>query len=91
MVKDMKKIIIDIRENHEYKMGHIPNSINITKDLLELVPEKYLNKKDYYIIYCELGIASLKLSNQLKTKGYNVVSLEGGYSSWLKLGNRGVI
>ena len=33
-------IMIDIREAHEYKMGHITNSINIPKDLLELVPDK---------------------------------------------------
>lgn len=84
----MKKIIIDIRENHDYKIGHIPNSINITKDLLELVPENYLNKHDYYILYCDLGIASLKLSNELKLKGYNTSSLAGGYSNWLKISNQ---
>ncbi len=78
----MKKIIVDIRESYEYKMGHIPNSINITKDLLELVPEKYLNKNDYYILYCDLGLASLKLSNELNKKGYHTTSLNGGYTSY---------
>lgn len=80
----MKKIIIDIRESYEYKMGHIENAINIPKDLLELVPEKYLDKKNYYILYCDLGIASLNLSNELNLKGYNTVSLNGGYSSYKK-------
>lgn len=78
----MKKIIVDIREPYEYRIGHISNSINIPKDLLELVPEKYLNKEDYYILYCDLGLASLKLSNELKSKGYNTTSLSGGYSSY---------
>lgn len=81
----MKKIIIDIRENYEYKMGHIPNSINIPKDLLELAPEKYLNKNDFYIIYCDLGIASSKLSNELNLKGYKTKSLNGGYSEYKKV------
>ena len=80
----MKKIIIDIREPYEYRIGHLPNSINIPKELLELVPEKYLNKSDNYIIYCDLGIASLKLSNELNLKGYKTISLKGGYSSWIK-------
>lgn len=80
----MKKILIDIRENHEYKMGHISNSLNIPKDLLELVPEKYLNKENYYILYCDLGIASLKLSKELNLKGYKTISLNGGYSNWEK-------
>ena len=44
----MKRIIIDIREAYEYRMGHIDNAINITKDLLELVPEKYLSKENVY-------------------------------------------
>lgn len=80
----MKKVIVDIREPYEYRIGHIPNSINIPKDLLELVPEKYLDKNNYYILYCDLGLASLKLSNELKQKGYNTTSLNGGYSEYEK-------
>ena len=37
-------MIIDIRENYEYKMGHIDNSINVPMDLILLVPEKNLKK-----------------------------------------------
>ena len=60
-------------------MGHIDGAINITKDLLELVPEKYLNKNNYYVLYCDKGIFSLKLSNELNMKGYKTISLDGGY------------
>jgi len=80
----MKKIIIDIRESYEYKMGHLPNAINIPKDILELVPENYLNKNNYYVIYCDKGIASAKLSKELNQKGYNTKSLNGGYEEWSK-------
>lgn len=81
----MKRIIIDIREPYEYRIGHIEGAINITKDLLELVPEKYLNMYDYYILYCDMGIYSLKLSKELNMKGYKTISLEGGYSKYEKL------
>ena len=73
------KIIIDIREPYEYRVGHIDGAINITKDLLELVPEKYLNKNNLYILYCDKGVYSLELSNKLNKKGYRTISLEGGY------------
>ncbi len=78
------KVLIDIRQPHDYRMGHIPNSINITKDLLELVPEKYLNKNDSYILYCDSGPNSLKLSNELNKIGYFTTNLKGGYSKWIK-------
>ena len=43
----MKKII-DIRDNYEYRIGHIDGAINIPRDLLELDTKKYINKKDKY-------------------------------------------
>ncbi len=81
---DYMKVLIDIREPYEYRMGHIDGSINITKDLLELVPEKYLNKVDSYILYCDSGPNSKRLSNELNKLGYHTMSLSGGYSKWLK-------
>ena len=77
-------VLIDIRENFEYKNGHIPNSLNINKDLLELVPEKYLNKNNEYILYCDYGITSKQLSNKLNEKGYRTKSLKGGYDYFIK-------
>ena len=77
-------IMIDIRDAHEYKMGHITNSINIPKDLLELVPDKYLNKKENYILYCDSGPNSQKLSTGLNKLGYHTKYLDGGYTKWLK-------
>ena len=76
------KIIVDIRESFEYKMSHIEGAVNIPKDLLELVPEKYLNKNNYYVLYCDKGIFSSKLSNELNKKGYKTISLSGGYSKY---------
>lgn len=76
------KIIIDIREPYEYRISHIEGAVNIPKDLLELVPEKYLNKNNYYVLYCDKGIFSLKLSNELNNKGYKTISLNGGYNKY---------
>ena len=59
-------------------------SNNMIDDIKVVVPEKYLDKNNYYILYCDLGLASLKLSNELKQKGYNTTSLNGGYSEYEK-------
>lgn len=72
-------IIIDIRENYDYKMGNIENSINIPFDVLELAPERYLSKNKRYCLYCEKGIKSIEISEKLNKKGYNTFSLNGGY------------
>lgn len=74
--------LIDIRDRHEYKMGHLNNAINIPKDLLELSPERYLGKNKLYILYCEKGIYSKELSNKLNRMGYYTKSLDGGYERY---------
>ena len=78
-------IIIDIRESYQYKLGHIPNAINIPFDILELAPERYLNKTNTYYLYCDKGIKSLEISNEVNKKGYKTYSIEGGYDSWKNL------
>lgn len=77
-------MIIDIRENYEYRIGHIPDAINISKELLELNPEKYLNRNKIYTLYCDRGIVSSELSSKLNKLGYNTKSLKGGYLGYLK-------
>lgn len=77
-------MLIDVREPHEYRMGHIPNSINVSKDLLELVPEQYLDKNKKYMLYCDTGPVSIKLSSELNKLGYHTTYLKGGYSKWIK-------
>ena len=53
--------IVDIRTNYEYQLNRIPTAKNISRDLLELAPEKYLNKNSTYYIYCQSGSSSQKL------------------------------
>lgn len=78
-------ILIDTREPYEYKIEHIPDSINVPYDLLELAPERYLSKKGIYYLYCQKGIKSIKLSENLNQKGYKTHSINGGFEEYLKL------
>lgn len=75
--------IIDIRSIENYNNNHIPNAKNIESKKLLIEPEKYLNKNETYYIYCQHGITSQKLCQILKIKGYNTISINGGYEAWL--------
>lgn len=89
-VKDLKELqtkeklnIIDIRDNYNYKIGHIPTSINIIENKLLIMPNNYLNFKDTYYIYCKNGERSKSVVNILKQQGYKVINIEGGYNNYL--------
>ena len=55
-IKEFKKLknitLIDIREPEEYKTIHIPNSINIPKDILLDQIDKYITKNQKFYIVC---------------------------------------
>lgn len=73
-------MIIDIRSNSKYKIGHINGAINIPYKELYLNYRRYLNKSTRYYIYCDYGNLSLDLVNYLNNLGYNCVNLDGGYN-----------
>ena len=75
--------IIDIRSKDEYMMGTIPTSINITFIKFETSPEKYINKKGTYYIFCNNGKRSKVLNEKLNIQGYRTVNIIGGYYNYL--------
>ena len=75
--------IIDIRSNQKYNDNHIPNAINISVDNLINNPNKYLENNKTYYIYCQRGIQSIKICNYLRSRGYKIINIIGGYESWL--------
>lgn len=82
-LEEEKLNIIDIREPLEYKIGRIPTAINIDKYTLMKYPEIYLKKGQIYYIYCDSGVVSNKVFNQLNNQGYNTVNINGGYNNYL--------
>ena len=71
-------IIIDIRDIDSYKKKHLNNSKNIPFNKLIIEPSKYLNFNNKYLLVCEYGIKSKKISLILNKMGYNTYSLIGG-------------
>ena len=64
--------LIDIRDSYKYLEKHIPGSINIEENKILLMPEYYINRNEEYVIYCDNGYRSMKVSNFLNTQGYKV-------------------
>ena len=73
--------IIDIRDEVEVSHGAIPNAVNVQGDAIEGNREIHFEKK--LIICCSRGLFSEEVAERLEEKGYDALSLSGGYVAWL--------
>ena len=65
-------ILIDVRNETEYKKHHNPYSINIYYDKLLLNHRTLLNKNNKYYLICDKGNKSKKAARILEFYGYDV-------------------
>lgn len=73
--------MIDIRSETEIAHGEIPGAIVLAADLIEGNSQVDFSKK--LIICCHRGMVSVDVASELIEKGYDAVSLSGGYIAWL--------
>lgn len=81
-------LFLDCREPKEYKMGHIPGSMNIPRGLMEFkIDKKVPNKAENIVIYCKKGGRGCLAACTLCRMGYkNVKNMDGGWMAWEKAG-----
>jgi phage shock protein E len=79
-------VILDVRTDTEYNLGHYPEAVHIpTAKLDEMLSEKIPNKNLGVLIYCNTGQRSRYAADILKAKGYkNVRYISGPYWSLLR-------
>lgn len=79
-------IVLDVRTNLEYNLGHYPEAIHIpTANLADEVETKLPNKKTPVLVYCNTGQRSRYAAELLKKKGYESVRyITGPYWSLLR-------
>lgn len=85
-------MIIDVREESEYKQSHIPNSLFIPRGLLEMacewdyddtVPELAKGREQNIIVVCRSGHRSLLAAKSMQQLGFTSVrSLKTGLKGW---------
>jgi rhodanese-related sulfurtransferase len=76
--------ILDVRRTNEYKIGHLPNAINIPlRDLEKNLHQ--LNPKHRYYVHCAGGYRSMIAVSILARNGYNkAVNVNGGMEAIAK-------
>lgn len=75
-------IFIDVREEHEFKAGHIEGMTNLP---LSTLSETYsrLPKDKEIVIICQSGNRSMQAAKLLKDNGYKkLVNVKGGMLQW---------
>lgn len=86
LINHDKAVIFDLRIEIEYKKCHILDSINLPIDKIynnSFLIKKYKNRK--IILICNTNNEALKAVSYFKNFiKYDLVYLDGGFSSWLK-------
>lgn len=75
--------LIDIRDDYSFSLGSIPNAQNIPSSTLLVNPDQYLKKDTIYYLFCNYGNSSKRVCEMLKSYGYHMVNIAGGYTSYL--------
>lgn len=79
--------LVDVREKHEWDLGHLPQAIHLSKGVIERDIEIAVpNLNEKIILYCGGGSRSALAAENLQKMGYNnVLSMEGGFRGWQAL------
>ena len=83
VLNQVNPIIIDIRDNYSYNLGHIKGAINIPYYNLLNNFSHYLKKNTLYYLYCDNGKQSSEISSRLNLFGYNTININGGYEEYV--------
>lgn len=77
-------VILDVRENNEYKDGHIVNSVHIPLSYLkDRLAELEKHKGKPVVVACKSGHRSGQACSLLKKNGFeNIYNLSGGVLAW---------
>ena len=70
--------LIDVRTEHEYRMGHIPGSENIPVDRIESILELTQDREVPLFVYCRSGARSRRAADELARMGFVSVTNLGG-------------
>ena len=79
-------LLLDVRDADEYRAGHIPGAVNISRGLLEFkfTNDPAFESSDMNIVcYCKTSGRAALSARALKEMGYmHVQSIAGGFDAW---------
>jgi rhodanese-related sulfurtransferase len=81
-------VLIDVREDEDWREGHAQGAKHLTRGTIELeIEEEIPDLTTPIICYCGGGSRSALVAESLQKMGYeNVRSLAGGFRAWKEAG-----
>ncbi len=82
-------MLIDVREDHEWQAGHLPQAVHLGRGIIERdVETTFPDPHTELVLYCGGGYRSALAAQSLQKMGYdNVWSLAGGFRGWRDAGH----
>lgn len=82
LLKSEHIILIDVREEKEFAISHLPNALNITE-----VDAVHYPKDTLIVVYCSVGLRSAAFAQKLQKRGFTkVLNLRGSIFAWANSG-----
>ncbi|WP_099225107.1 rhodanese-like domain-containing protein [Listeria costaricensis] len=72
-----KPLLLDVREPHEFRAGHIPRAKNIPLGQVA----SFQSEEPVYVI-CASGMRSKRAVKLLRKKGVEAINVKGGMMLW---------
>jgi len=83
MMDTQEVVLLDVREQHEYDSGHIPDAVLIPlPEIADRAEEELLDYDQLILVYCRSGSRSRTAAGLLETMGYTNVRDFGGVIGW---------
>jgi rhodanese-related sulfurtransferase len=84
LINHANAIVIDVREDNEYRAGHIVNALHVPTSQMGTANGRLEKYKDRpMILYCRSGQNSARLGSRLRRHGFGAVyNLKGGMLAW---------
>jgi len=81
-------LLIDVREESEYAVDHLPGAIHLGKGIIERdVEDRVPDQNTPMVLYCGGGFRSALAADNLQKMGYTqVLSMDGGIRGWREKG-----
>ena len=80
-------VLIDIREQNEWNLGHAAGAQYIGRGVLEQQIESRVPRDARIVLYCASGNRTALAARTLTEMGYsNVASMAGGFRDWVASG-----
>lgn len=82
LINQEDALMLDVREDKEYRAGHVINAINIPLGVLEGRLHE-LDKDKPVVVYCQTGQRAARAASILQRQGFaKVYKMNGGMTAW---------